>query len=270
MTQIGTNQYFKILAKMGYSARGVVYLVIGGLALLAAFGGGGETTDSKGAIIEITRQPFGTVLLILLILGLFGYVIWRFTQAVKDPDNHGKSAKGLAVRAGLFASAISHAALAFWAIKILTSSGSSSGSNSNGAAESGKALLETEYGQIMLGLIGIVVIGVGLAHIFKGWKSRFERYMDIPADKNTWAQPLCRFGLIARGVVWCVVGWFLIKSAMRASSGEIKGMAEALASLRDAGYGGWVYTIVAAGLVAFGCYSILEAIYRRVDAGGSK
>ena len=89
MEFIATGKNFKTLARMGYGARGVVYLMIGGLALLTAFGEGGKTTDSKGAITEIMQQPFGYVLLTVLIIGLFGYVVWRFTQAVKDTDGHG-------------------------------------------------------------------------------------------------------------------------------------------------------------------------------------
>jgi hypothetical protein len=89
MELLATGKNFKTLAKMGYGARGMVYLTIGGLALLTAFGEGGKTTDSKGAIVEIMQQPFGKVLLTILIIGLLGYVIWRFTQAIKDADGHG-------------------------------------------------------------------------------------------------------------------------------------------------------------------------------------
>ncbi len=248
---------FKTLAKMGYSARGAVYLVIGGLAVLAAIGEGGRTTDSKGAIVEIMRQPFGTSLLVLLIVGLFGYVIWRLTQAIKDTDSHGSSVKGLAVRGGLLASAVSHGLLAIWTIKLLL--------GSNDRSHETERFLATDIGQVVIGLAGIAFIGAGLAHIYKGWTARFERYMNIPSDKNQWARPLCRFGLIARGIVWCIVGWFFITSALFANNGKVKGMVDALELLRANTYGNWVFGIVAAGLFAFGLYSLLEAMYRRID-----
>jgi hypothetical protein len=247
---------FKALAKMGYAARGVVYLVIGGLAVLAALGEGGQTTDSKGAIVEITQHSFGSILLTILIIGLFGYVIWRFVQAIKDTDNHGSSAKGLAVRGGLIASAISHAFLAIWALKLLLGDSSES--------HKGEQYLTTDIGQIITGLFGIAFVGAGLAHIYKGWTARFERYMSIPSDKNTWARPLCRFGLISRGVVWCIVGWFFITSALSANTGEVKGIVDALELLRSSTYGDWLFGIVAAGLFAFGVYSLLEAMYRDI------
>ncbi len=259
MNTTGTAHTFKILAKMGYTARGVVYLVIGGLAVLAAIGAGGRTTDTKGAIVEIMRQPFGTILLSLLVVGLVGYVIWRLIQAIRDTDSHGTSAKGLAVRGGLFASAISHGLLALWTVKLLL--GDKDNSNE------GENFLATDIGQVVIGLVGLAFVGAGLAHIYKGWTARFERYMSIPPNRNSWARPLCRFGLIARGVVWCIVGWFFITSSLSANSGKLKGMVDALEMLRASPQGIWLFGIVAAGLFAFGVYSILEAIYRDINLG---
>jgi hypothetical protein len=265
MEHIATSKNFKTLARMGYGARGVVYLMIGGLALLTAFGEGGKTTDSRGAITEIMQQPFGEILLTILIVGLLGYVVWRFTQAVKDADGHGNDPKGLAVRSGLFISAISHLFLAFWATMLLLGEESSSDASGGGMQENGQAFLQTDIGQMVLGIVGLIVIGVGFAHMYKGWQSRFERYMDIPGNQQQWARPVCRFGLIARGIVWCIVGWFLARSALLAGSGDIKGIAEALDTLRNTTYGIWLFSIVAAGLVAFGVYSVLEALYRRIN-----
>lgn len=264
MELLATGKNFKTLAKMGYGARGMVYLTIGGLALLTAFGEGGKTTDSKGAIVEIMQQPFGKVLLTVLIIGLLGYVIWRFTQAIKDADGHGTDPRGLAVRSGLFVSALTHLALAFWAILLLAGKENGDDSDNSSMANS-QGFLETDIGQMVLGIAGLVIIGVGFAHMFKGWKCRFERYMNIPGNHQRWARRVCQFGLIARGVVWCIVGWFLARSALLAGDGEIKGIAEALDTLRDNTYGTWLLSIVAAGLVAFGIYSVLEALYRRID-----
>ena len=258
MNPISNSGRFQTLAKMGYLARGVVYLVIGGLAVMAALGKGGETTDSKGAIVEIMHQPFGTFLLVVLVIGLFGFVIWRLVQAISDTDAHGTSAKGIAVRTGLFASAISHALLAVWTIMLLLGDESRS--------QNGEQFLTTDLGQVVIGLAGLAFVGTGLAHIYKGWTASFEHYMRIPGDKNIWARPLCQFGLISRGIVWCIVAWFCINSALSAKSGEIKGIVDALELLRESAYGTWLFGIVAAGLFAFGVYGILQAMYRRINA----
>lgn len=263
MNTIDLNQKFKAWARLGYSARGVIYLVIGSLALLTAFGErGGQTTDSKGAIAKILEQPFGDAMMVVLIIGLLGYSSWRLIQSFKDTDGHGSSGKGLAVRSGLFISAVTHILLAVWAFKLLIGNGGGASQGESGS------FLTTGLGQIALGIAGVAVIVTGFAHIYKGVTARFEKYMNIPADKRSWARPVCQFGLVARGVVWLIVGWFLIKSAWMAKGGEIEGMAEALQSLRDNSYGPWLLGIVAAGLFAFGVYSLLEAAYRRINVPG--
>jgi hypothetical protein len=198
-------------------------------------------------------------MMVLLIIGLLGYSSWRLLQSFKDTDGHGSSGKGLAVRSGLLISAVTHILLAIWAAKLLIGSG---GGSSPGE---GSSFLTTSAGQIALGIAGAGGIVTGFAHIYKGFTARFEKYMNIPADKRSWARPVCQFGLIARGVVRLIVGWFLIKSAWMAKGGEIDGMAEALQSLRDNAYGPWLLGIVAAGLFAFGIYSLLEAAYRRIN-----
>ncbi|MES2605777.1 MAG: DUF1206 domain-containing protein [Pseudomonadota bacterium] len=250
---------FKWWAKMGYVARGIIYLVIGGLAVLTALGMGGDTTDSKGAILAILEQPFGSALLMLLIIGLFGYSAWRLIQAVRDTDGHGTSLKGIGIRLALFGSSITHALLAVWAISLVLKK-SVPGGESFGQMSSGT-------GQLAFGGVGIICVVAGLAHFYKGWRAGFERYMNLPQTTRFWARPVCRFGLIARGVVWCIVGWFFFDSAMRAQQDQIRGIGEALASLQTSGQGPWLLLTVACGLVAFGIYSCLEALYRRINTG---
>lgn len=257
---IAAQKPLRGLARIGYSARGVIYLVVGGLAVLTALGEGGETTGSQGAILQILYQPLGRVLLFVLILGLIGYSTWRFAQSLLDTDGHGHSLKGLAVRTGLVVSAVTHVFLAYWASRLLLSDGSS-GSDSGEGSES---FLASPVGQVLLVAVGIVLVGVGVAHLFKGATARFERHMEIPDQHALWMRPLCQFGLMARGVVWCLVGGFLLDSVRRFNTTEIEGMAEALNRLREAPYGDWLLGIVAAGLFAFGIYSCLEAVYRRL------
>ncbi len=260
MNTEAVNTSFQLLARIGYTARGVIYLIVGFLALLAAMGVGGGTTSSRGAIMEILNQPYGRVLLAIQVVGLMGYVVWRFTQSTLDADHHGTSIKGLTVRAGLMMSAVMHTFLAVWAAQLLLSMGGSGSSGSQGPA-----FLSTAFGRVVLGSAGAVIMGVGCAHIYKGWSARFERYMTIPRAQKTWARPLCRFGLAARGVVWLIIGWFLIDSVLKANSSRIAGMEEALNALQSSPYGAWLLGVVSLGLLAFGVYSLLEAGYRRVS-----
>jgi len=248
-----------IWARTGYIARGIVYLVVGGLSLTAALGQGGQTTDSKGALLTILHQPFGEWALSIIVVGLLGYTVWRAIQAIADTDNHGTSGKGLFVRGGLLISAVTHLSLAIWAVSSLI------GSENSTSLSSGGGFLSGAFGQWVIGILGVGFAIAGIAHIVKGWTARFERYMHIPADKRAWAKPTCRFGLIARGIVWGIISYLLIKAATTASQGEIKGMDEALQTLQTSAYGPWLLGIIAAGLFAFGVYSILEAMYRQVQ-----
>ena len=113
--------------------------------------------------------------------------------------------------------------------------------------------------------MGLAVIGAGASHIVKGYKAGFVKHMDIPPGQKSWACPPCQFGLITRGVVWLMIGWFLIRSVFKARAGDIAGMGEALNMLAASPYGDWLLGIVALGLFAFGIYSFLEAAYRRIN-----
>ena len=260
MNKPANEHKMKWFARLGYGARGLIYLVIGGLAIMSAIGVGGSTVDSRGAIQKVMLQPLGQTMLVVLVVGLLGYVSWRLIQAIKDTDQHGTSVKGLAVRGGLFVSAITHAFLAFYTTTLLLATGSS-GSSSGSA----KGFIASTPGQVVLALVGLAVIGAGAAHIVKGYTAGFVKHMDIPPGQKNWACPLCQFGLIARGVVWLMIGWFLIKSVFEARAGDIAGMGEALNALATSPYGDWLLGIVALGLFAFGIYSFLEAAYRRIN-----
>jgi hypothetical protein len=114
----GRNRGLALLARSGYAARGVVYLIIGGLAVVAASGQGGQTTDTHGALTSLLTQPFGKIVLAIVALGLIGYALWRVVQALADVDHHGTDPKGLATRGGLLVSAVTHALLALFALSL--------------------------------------------------------------------------------------------------------------------------------------------------------
>jgi hypothetical protein len=247
---------------MGYAARGVVYLFVGGLAVDAAFGGGGKTTGSKGALVSIIQQPFGRFLLGGVALGLVGYSIWRFIQAIKDVDHHGTDAKGLAIRGGLLISAFTHLGLAVYAATLLLGGGGSSDGQSSQALTA--QLMAQPLGRWLVGLAGLAVIGAGIAQIVKGWRAGYEKHMDL-GEARQWVGPVCRFGLIARGVVFIMSGFFLVVAAVRFDPQKARGLQGALESLQGQVYGPILLGIVALGLVAFGIYSMVEMKYRRIE-----
>lgn len=257
------------LARFGYAAKGVVYAIVGLLAAQAAFGAGGRTTDTKGALSAIVTQPFGKFLLSLVAIGLIGYVIWRFVQAIKDPEQKGTDAKGLAQRVGYAANGLIYASLALSAIGIVIGSGSAG--NSNSSQDWTAKLLSQPFGQWLVGIVGAFVIGLGFYQFLKAYKAKFRKEMDLSQVSNThkeWIMAIARFGLAARGVVFSVIGFFLIQAARQYDPSEVRGLGEALQVLAQQPYGAWIMGIVAIGLIAYGIYMIIQGRYRRLDTGG--
>ncbi len=264
---IGGNP-LEAAARLGYGARGVVYCLVGGLALLAAVGSGGQTGGSGQALRSLLDQPFGRVLLGAIALGLAGFAAWRVVEAVTDADRRGASGKGLALRAAHLFSGAAYAGLA------LTAFGLASGRSGGGGSEAGAArdwtawLLSQPFGQWLVGAIGLAVVGTGLAFVAKGWRGDVLDRLALPSPARRWAVPAGRFGTAARGAVFVLIGGFLVLAAVRSRSSEVKGLGGALRSLQDQPYGWALLALVAAGLLAFGIFGLVQARYRRIDAPG--
>jgi hypothetical protein len=256
------------LARAGYTARGVVYLIIGGLAVMTAFGEA-DAEGSSGAIAELLEAPFGKVLIVLIGVGLIGYALWRAIQSIFDTDAHGTDAKGLAVRIGLGVSAVTHTLLAIWTFSLLNNAGSADQSTGGSGNSSGGGWAETVMswpaGWVLVILIGLCIIGAGIAHVVKGFKAGFMKHFKPGFAKWPLAKPLCQAGLIAKGIVFGIIGGFLVYAGISGREEQARGLAGALETVRDQPYGTWLLLLLALGLVAFGLYSILEAIYRRVN-----
>ncbi|HCF27565.1 MAG TPA: hypothetical protein DEV81_10290 [Cyanobacteria bacterium UBA11049] len=253
------------LARFGYAAKGVVYGIVGLLAAQAAFGTGGQTTDTKGALQEIVRQPFGKVLLGVVAIGLFGYVLWQFVQAIKDPEHKGTDTKGILQRIGYAISGIIYAGLALSAVRIISGSG---GGNSNSTQDWTARLLSQPFGQWLVGTVGAFIIGLGFYQFYKAFTAKFRKKLNLSELSDTeqkWVKAITRFGLAARGVVFCLIGFFLIQAARMSDAGEAGGLGEALETLAQQPYGAWLLGIVALGLIAYGIYMVMQARYRRID-----
>ena len=262
------RSWIKGLARSGYSARGLVYVIIGFFAVLAAFGRS-EAKGTEGALQALLRQPFGTILVWLVAIGLAAFCVWRLVQAIRDTDDHGSKAKGLAIRAGLALGGLSYAAIALLAAAIAAGSrsGSEEGGSGGGDPTGGwlAAIHDAGLGWLVVYGVAAILFAVGAAHIVKGVRAGFEKYFRCSHDVMSWLRPLARFGLIARGIVFLIVGGLIVRGGLAYEVEDRPGLAEALEAVQGYDYGWLILLAIALGLVAFGLYSLAEARYRTVS-----
>lgn len=253
------------LARLGYAARGVVYLVLGGLASAAAFGSGGEVAGTEGVFQEILSQPFGQVLLAVVALGLLCFALWRVAQSLLDADHMGRDGKALVIRTGLGVSAVVNAALAVSAASLLLGLASASGDDSS-AQDWTAWLLSVPLGRWLVAGVGLAIAGTGLALGWKGWHGEVAKRLSLSSEQRRWAVPLGRAGYLARGLVFVIIGGFLLVAALQADPAEAKGITGALRTLEQQPYGWLLFGLTALGLFAFGAFQLVVAVFRRIDA----
>lgn len=255
------------LARLGYAAKGVVYLIVGGIAARSALGSGGRVEGSRGALRTILEQPFGRFLLGLVALGLAGYALWRFVQAALDPEHGGRTDGGAAARrAGYAVSGVIHTGLALAAARMVMGRGGGGGDD-RGTVHWTATLMRQPAGRWLVAAVGLGIVGYGVYALYRAYAVKLSKQLDLsplgPAARE-WAVRSGRAGIAARGVVFAVMGFFLLRAAMRYDPSQARGLEGALRALREQSYGPWLLGLVALGLVGYGVYQLVEARYRRI------
>jgi hypothetical protein len=220
---------------------------------------------AKKAWKPLLGQPFGYFLVGIVVAGLLAFAAWRVLQATRDVDHHGKNLKGLIIRAGLFAGGLVNGALAFFALGLLVSGIGSSGNSGEHTTDWLAHLLSWQHSNVLVYLIAVIPLGVGIAHIIKGWKASFEKYFEADEDVMRYVRPVSRFGLIARGVVFIEIALLLAVSGSAYQAMDPPGMKEALEALQNLPAGWLVLMVMAFGLIAFSAYSFSEAFWRKIN-----
>lgn len=259
------SPWIEWLARLGFVAKGVVYALVGILAVQVAFGGGGQTEGTQGAFQTIVSQPFGQVMLGLVALGLAGYALWLFIRAGMDTENRGSDVTGIIKRIGYAASGVLHMGLAFMAVQLIIGSGSGGG---NSVAEWTAWLMQQPFGRWLVGIGGVIGVGVGLYRLYKAYSVKFTEVLDLShmsATARKWTIRFGRAGIAAQGVVFIMIGSFFVQAAVQYQPSEARGLGGALQTLAEQPYGPWLLLIVALGLVAHGMYMFILSQYRRIS-----
>jgi hypothetical protein len=236
------------LTRLGFAARGLLYIVIALLVLTS-----GQAEDPSGALQRL-GQGGGRILLGLMTAGFIAYGIWRLSDAAFDIERHGSDGSGLRERLGAAGSGIVHLLLAWQAIRLMQGIGAQSG---DGAQESAQSTLQLPGGGMLLTLAGAVLIGVGLFQLVKAAKASFLKHLEPEVARQPWARWTGQAGYAARGLVFLISGFFLVRAGLDEQASEAGGMAQALSWLSSP----WD-VIVALGLLAFGLFSLIEARFR--------
>jgi uncharacterized SAM-binding protein YcdF (DUF218 family) len=261
--KVAQSPAFEWLARAGFVARGLIYGIIGILAIKLAIGAGGTTTNQQGALKTIAHQPLGKVLLILVAIGLGGYALWRFLRALLG---HGpEDSDSTFDRVSALGSGIVYAGLCAVAVEILLGSGSSGGSGSTQKTTAG--VFGWPGGVWLVGIAGAVLIGIGLYQGYRGISKDFlkdSKTEEMSPRVRDWIEWIGSFGHLARMVVFGLVGAFLIKAAIDYNPSKAVGLDGTLSKIAHASYGPFLLGVVAAGLIAFGIYSLSDARYRRI------
>lgn len=253
------------LARLGYAAKGVVYLIIGVVAAQAAFSPAEQVEGTEGALHTILEQPFGKVLLGIVALGLAGFVVWRAVQAIMDPEHSGGGMKRTAGRIGFAISGVMYAALTLEAVRMIRGSGGQGGGTEHWTA----VVMEKPFGRIAIGLVGLGIGAYGLYQLVKAFKSDLDKRLNLEGSAVATRKrviALARAGTAARGVVFAIIGWLVIKSALQYDPSEAQGLQGALVTLREAAYGPYLLGLVALGLIAYGISQFVKARYRVIHA----
>jgi hypothetical protein len=263
--QVENADWLNALARVGLVAKGASFALVGMLAIELAVESGGQATSRQGALRSLAQHSFGRFLLILLAVGFAAYALWRFAQTFFDENNVGDGAKGLAKRAGYFGRGTIYASLTYSTVKII--SGAAQQSQNQKAHKTTATVLSWPAGKWIVGAAGLVLLGVGLWNGYRGIEKKFlENWLTekMSAAAQSWGSRSGVVGLLARMVVFVLIGVFLVKAAYDYSPREAIGLDGALQKLVNHSYGSWLLGIVGAGLLAYAVFCLFEARYRQV------
>lgn len=261
-----TQRNRRRIAQAGLMGRGVLYCVLGVLAVQLAFGGGGEQEASQqGALQSIASQgAWGTVLVGLVGVGLLGYGLWRLTQFfIEKADDEDSDTKKWIMRASYIVRALVYGGLSVLAFRIALGSGGGGGGNSEQALTA-RVMRDVPAGRWLVGLVGVIIIAVGCYQAYQAFSKDFMEELQthrMNATERTWMRRLGVLGHSARAVVFGLIGLFVVRAAVQFDPQESSGLDGALQSVAGQPAGPWLLGLTALGLFAFGVYTIVRARY---------
>ena len=258
------NPALELLERAGYVVRGVLYGVMGALALGLALGIGGSATDPSGSLVLITQNGAGKFLLIGVVIGLSAYALWGFVRAIFDPLHRGDKPSGIAERLGFAWSGIAYTGIVLFALRLLA--GNSSSRRDSTQTTIAHVLTWPAGKWIAVG-IGLVALGMGIGQFVVAYKATFRRDLkreEMNRTEMKVVDDLGRIGMVARGVTFSLVGWFVIQAGFAQDASKVHGYGGAFVFLLGQPYGRILLAAVALGFIALGLHSFACARWVRL------
>ena len=266
VARVKDNRWIVRVGRIGYVAKGLVFICIGLLSASAALGGNVGATDFRGVMQAILQQPFGATLLIALIAGLICYVLWLLLATFVNAGNVGNDAGGIAARVRALVLAAIHSGLIAIAVKAF--GGNTGNGDDDRAAQSWTAsALAQPFGSALVVVIGSAILIAGLLECLRAYREKFAEQLDLAGYSQTaqnWIVRFCAFGFAARGVVFIVLGALLMRSGWQSDPSKARGMSGALDAVIAQPFGRSLFAVGAIGLAAYGSYCCVKARYGRI------
>jgi hypothetical protein len=262
--QASNSQAMRFLARAGLVARGIMYIVIGWIAVQIAFGHSRQQADNTGALHAIAATPAGEFALWLLFAGFVAMALWRLSEAIYGSPGDGN--RKASSRWSAFARAVVYGVIAYGVLKFAIGAGGPQSSNKQ-SVDLTAAALKYPGGRVLVVIAGLALVAGGGYLAYQAWRKKFLdqlRLGQLRRQTRRIVEWLGEFGGIARGVVFGVVGVFLVVAAVRAKPQQAKGVDSALRALAATPLGPWLLVLVAFGLIMFGAFSCCEAKWLRL------
>lgn len=260
--------WFHVMARIGYFVRGLLYGSIGYLAIQLIIWGRGEIAGRQDVLEVLAQQPLGGPVLILVAVGLLGMLLWSIVRAITDPDNVGHGLPGIAARIGKVVTGASYGVLLFPTLKMLFGLRNSAPEEGAQAQQAAAGVLGYPWGPWLVGAVGLALMLIGANLIRNALQAnldeRFKAYK-MTREQLVWAKRFGRIGAAAQGMVMITIGVLAMLAAVRLDPNIVGGIDGALLFLASRPYGLYILGLVAAGLMAYAIYSILGALWFRVE-----
>ena len=258
------NQWVERTARLGYVIRGLLYGSMGGLAVGLAVGGTAQPKDMKGLLFVVAASPFRTLILAIVAVGLGSYALWGLIRAVYDPLDRGDDATGIAARLGFAWSGLNYAALTVVALGFLVGHPDS---NTNPVQKGVSVMLSAPAGRVVTVVAGLIGIAAGIGQFADSVSATFRKDLkrnQMSRGERVIVDWLGRMGMFARGVIFTMLGWYVVVAALSRDASQAEGIGNAFVTIAGAPFGRVALVLVALGFVALGLHSLACARWIRM------